>query len=66
MYSSQYLDIAKRKGHFCTDQILIAKAADSTPNYVLNEIFSPPCSLITSCSLNRYYRVIKARIYLDN
>ena len=27
--------------------------------YVLNEIFAPPCSLITSCSLNRYYRVLK-------
>ena len=25
--------------------------------HVLNEIFAPPCSLITSCSLNRYYRV---------
>ena len=23
-----------------------------------NEIFAPSCSLITSCSLNRYYRVV--------
>ena len=23
--------------------------------HVINEIFAPPCSLITSCSLNRYY-----------
>ena len=37
MYSSQYLDIAKRKGHFFTDQILIAKAADSTPKRIPNE-----------------------------
>ena len=25
--------------------------------HVLKEIFAPPCSLITSCSLIRYYRV---------
>ena len=27
--------------------------------YVLDEIFAPPCLLITSCLLNRYYRVVR-------
>ena len=30
--------------------------------HVLNEIFAPPCSLITSCMLNRYYRVTNKQL----